>query len=147
MAFVIVDVVPNLPLDETPCHSRYSPTFWPLFFHCHAANICNLVYNKWHETELESKVGAPYSDWEPAQLTSFLKQKGVDTGSRDAATANISGLLEQVKSHWYETEEKAEDAWSNVKDWIFDRYIFLRGGLEKLLTFVQLDGFATQRVR
>jgi hypothetical protein len=76
-----------------------------------------------------------------------LKQKGVDTGSRDAATANISGLLEQVKSHWYETEEKAEDAWSNVKDWIFDRYIFLRGGLEKLLTFVQLDGFATQRVR
>lgn len=106
-----------------------------------------LVYNKWHETELErwladhnvpyptpadrkdlenlvknnwqSKVTSPYSDWEPAQLTSFLRQRGVET--RDAAAENKNSLVEQVKRHWYETEDKAEDAWGNVKDWIFDR--------------------------
>jgi hypothetical protein len=116
------------------------------------ANISNSVYNKWHETELErwlsdhnvpypkaadrkdlenlvknnwqSKVVAPYSDWEPYQLTSFLKQKGIDT--RDTAAANKQTLLEQVKGQWYETEEKAEDAWSNVKDWIFDRYVLAK---------------------
>jgi hypothetical protein len=29
-----------------------------------------------------------------------------------------------VRNYWYETEEKAEDAWASVKDWIFDRYVF-----------------------
>lgn len=116
------------------------------------ANISNPVYNKWHETELErwlsdnnvpypkaadrkdlenlvknnwqSKVVAPYSDWEPYQLTSYLKQKGIDT--RDTTASNKQTLLEQVKGQWYETEEKAEDAWSNVKDWIFDRCVLPR---------------------
>jgi hypothetical protein len=111
-----------------------------------AANIPSSVYNKWHETELErwlsdynipyskpadrkdlenlvkknwqSKVVAPYSDWDPAQLTSFLRQKGIETKS--TAASNKQTLLNQVKEHWFETEEKAEDAWSNVKDWIFD---------------------------
>jgi hypothetical protein len=31
-------------------------------------------------------------------------------------------LISQVKSYWYEAEEKAEDAWANVKDWVFDRH-------------------------
>jgi hypothetical protein len=32
-------------------------------------------------------------------------------------------LIAQVKNYWYETEDKAEDAWHNVKDWIFDRSV------------------------
>lgn len=48
-----------------------------------------------------------------------MKQKGIET--KDSADANKDGLLAQVKNYWYETEDKAEDAWSNVKDWVFDR--------------------------
>lgn len=105
------------------------------------------VYNKWHETELErwlsdhnvpypkpadrkdlenlvknnwqSKVAAPYSDWDTSQLTSYLRQKGIDT---NVAAPNKQSLLDQVRGHWYETEEKAEDAWNNVKEWIFDSW-------------------------
>jgi hypothetical protein len=115
-----------------------------LFFY--PANISASVYNKWHETELErwlsdhnvpyptpadrkdlenlvknnwqSKAVYPYHEWDTHQLHSFLKQKGVET--KDAAAANHNHLLEQVKAHWYDTEEKAEQAWANVKDWIFD---------------------------
>ncbi|KAL3427984.1 Meiotic sister chromatid recombination protein 1 [Phlyctema vagabunda] len=106
------------------------------------------VYNKWHETELErwladnnvpyptpadradleklvkenwqTKVTSPYSDWEPSQLTSFLKSKGVET--KETAEANKDGLIAQAKGYWYETEDKAEDAWSSVKDWVFDSW-------------------------
>merc|ERR1711964_580018 len=106
------------------------------------------VYNKWHETELErwlsdhnvpyptpydraqletavkdnwqTKVSQPYSDWDSAQLSAYLKQKGVET--KDAAADNTEGLVAQVKKYWYETEDKAEDAWSSVKDWIFDSW-------------------------
>ncbi|CZR60843.1 related to brefeldin A resistance protein [Phialocephala subalpina] len=106
------------------------------------------VYNKWHETELErwlsdhnvpyptpadrkdlenlvkdnwqSKVAQPYNDWETPQLNSFLQQKGVEV--KESAAANKDGLVSQVKSAWYETEDKAEDAWGSVKDWIFDSW-------------------------
>jgi hypothetical protein len=106
------------------------------------------VYNKWHETELErwlsdhnvpyptpadrkdlenlvkdnwqSKVAQPYNDWDTPQLNSFLQQKGVEV--KESAAANKDSLLAQVKSAWYETEDKAEDAWSSVKDWIFDSW-------------------------
>jgi hypothetical protein len=106
------------------------------------------VYNKWHQTELErwlsdhdvpypspadrkdlenivkdnwqSKVGSPYSDWDTKQLQSYLSEKGVET--KDSAASTKDSLLTQVKNAWYETEDKAEDAWSSVKDWIFDRY-------------------------
>jgi len=106
------------------------------------------VYNKWHETELErwlsdnnvpypaaadrkdlenlvkdnwqSKISSPYNDWDTKQLQSYLSQKGVET--KDAAASNKDGLIAQVKSAWYETEDKAEDAWSSVKDWIFDSW-------------------------
>ncbi|KAN0117322.1 putative stress response protein ish1 [Hyaloscypha variabilis] len=106
------------------------------------------VYNKWHETELErwlsdhnvpyptpadrkdlenlvkdnwqSKVAQPYNDWDTAQLSSYLKQKGVDT--KDTAAANADSLVSQVKNYWYETEVKADDAWTSVKDWIFDSW-------------------------
>lgn len=106
------------------------------------------VYNKWHETELErwlsdnnipyptpadrkdlenlvkdnwqSKVASPYNDWDTNQLSSYLKQKGVET--KDSAASSKDGLVAQVKNYWYEAEEKAEDAWSSVKDWIFDSW-------------------------
>lgn len=106
------------------------------------------VYNKWHETELErwlsdhnipyptpadrkdlenlvrdnwqSKVAAPYNDWDSEQITSFLKQKGAETG--DAATASKDSLLSTVQKYWYETEDKAQEAWTSVKDWIFDTW-------------------------
>lgn len=67
----------------------------------------------------KSKVVAPYSDWDPSQLTSFLREKGVDT---KASTSNKQSLLDQVRGHWYETEDKTEDSWGNIKEWIFDRY-------------------------
>merc|ERR1711964_521653 len=67
------------------------------------------VYNKWHETELETavkdnwqtKVSQPYGDWDSAQLSAYLKQKGVET--KDAAADNTEGLVAQVKKYWYET--------------------------------------------
>lgn len=106
------------------------------------------VYNNWHETELErwladnnvpyptpadrkdlenlvknnweSKVATPYKEWNNVQLSSYLKQKGVET--KEAAAENKDGLINQVKSYWYESEDKAEDAWGSVKDWIFDSW-------------------------
>ena len=111
------------------------------------ANAHTAAYNKWHETELErwlsdnnvpyptpadrkdleslvktnwqSKIATPYNDWDSKQLSSYLKQKGVET--KEVAADNTEGLLAQVKNYWYETEDVAENAWLNVKDWIFDR--------------------------
>lgn len=74
----------------------------------------NLVKDNW-----QSKVAQPYNDWDSAQLTSYLAQKGVET--KDSAAANKDGLVAQVKNYWYETEDKADEAWTSVKDWIFDR--------------------------
>lgn len=74
----------------------------------------NIVKDNW-----QSKVATPYNDFDVAQLQSVLKQKGVET--KDTAAANKDSLVAQVKNVWYETEDKAEDAWSSVKDWIFDR--------------------------
>jgi len=106
------------------------------------------VYNKWHETELErwlsdhnvpypspadrkdleslvknnwqSKVATPYNDWDTNQISTFLTEQGVKT--KDTAAASKDSLLSQVKTYWYETEDKAEDAWSSVKTWIFDSW-------------------------
>lgn len=30
--------------------------------------------------------------------------------------------MSQVKNSWYETEDKAQDAWTSIKDWIFDSW-------------------------
>lgn len=106
------------------------------------------AYNKWHETELErwlsdhdvpyptpadrkdleklvqknweSHVVTPYNSWDAAQLDSYLKQKGVET--KDSAQASRDSLVSQVKGYWYETEDKAQTAWTNVKDWILDSW-------------------------
>lgn len=108
-----------------------------------------LVYNKWHETELErwlsdhdiphpspadradleklvqdnwhSKIVSPYSDWDTTQLKAYLNERSQEAAN--TAGANKESLVESVKNYWYETEDKAEDAFSSVKDWIFDRYV------------------------
>jgi hypothetical protein len=105
------------------------------------------AYDKWHETELERwlsdhdipypipadredlkslikdhwqmKVIQPYNDWDTAQLQEYLSSKGYEVKKCIEDTKDI--LISQVKQNWYETEDKAEHAWSNVKDWIFDR--------------------------
>jgi hypothetical protein len=68
----------------------------------------------------QSKVASPYNDWDANQLSSYLKQKGVET--KDSAASSKDGLISQVKNYWYEAEDKAEDAWSSVRDWIFDSW-------------------------
>ncbi|QSZ29120.1 hypothetical protein DSL72_003630 [Monilinia vaccinii-corymbosi] len=110
--------------------------------------LSNPVYNKWQETELErwlddhdvpyptpanrkdlenlvkenwqSKVASPYNDWSADQLAFYLKQKGIEM--EQTAGSNKDRLIHQVKASWYEAEDKAEDAWSNVRDWIFDSW-------------------------
>jgi hypothetical protein len=106
------------------------------------------AYNKWHQTELErwlsdndipyptpsdrrdlenliqknwdSYAVSPYKNWDSEKLTGYLKSKGVET--KDAAAANKDSLITQVQSYWYETEDKAQDSWLNVKDWILDTW-------------------------
>jgi len=108
----------------------------------------NAAYNKWHETELErwlsdhdvpyptpadrkdleklvqknwdSYVVEPYNSWDTAQLTNYLKQKGVNT--KESAQSSRDSLINQVKTYWYETEDKAQDSWLNVKDWILNSW-------------------------
>ncbi|KAI8623573.1 hypothetical protein F5Y19DRAFT_468401 [Xylariaceae sp. FL1651] len=106
------------------------------------------AYNKWHENELERWLSdhdipyptpadrkdlenliqknwenyavAPYKSWDTTQLTSYLKSKGAET--KGAAEANKDSLLSQVQAQWYESEDKAQAAWSNTKDWFLDTW-------------------------
>jgi hypothetical protein len=110
--------------------------------------LSNEAYNKWHETELErwlsdndipyptpadrkeleklvqknwdTHVVSPYQNWDTDKLSSYLKQKGVET--KDSAGQGRDYLINQVKSVWYEPEDKARGAWTNVKDWILDTW-------------------------
>lgn len=107
-----------------------------------------LAYNKWHETELERWLSdhdipyptpadrkdleklissnwdayavSPYKNWDTDKLTAYLQQKGVDV--KDSANANKDSLVSQVAGVWYETEDKAQDAYGSVKDWILDTW-------------------------
>ncbi|GAB1319132.1 Meiotic sister chromatid recombination protein 1 [Madurella fahalii] len=108
----------------------------------------NAAYNKWHETELErwlsdhdipyptpadrkeleklvqknwdTRVVTPYHEWDTNQLSSYLRQKGVET--KESAEHGRESLVSQVKNVWYESEDKAQHAWVNVKDWILDTW-------------------------
>lgn len=106
------------------------------------------AYNKWHETELErwlsdhdvpyptpadrrdleklvqqnwnSYVVQPYQSWDTKQLADYLKLRGVDT--KDAAKASKDSLVSQVQQSWYETEDKAQQGYVGIKDWILDTW-------------------------
>lgn len=106
------------------------------------------AYNKWHETELErwlsdhdipyptpadrkiledlikenwnAHVVEPYRGWDTKTLTSYLSQKGIQ--AKDYAQDTRDSLIERVKATWYETDDKAEGAWANTKDWILDTW-------------------------
>lgn len=106
------------------------------------------AYNKWHETELErwlsdnnipyptpsdrkdlenlvqknwnSYAVAPYQNWDNEELAAYLKLKGLE--AKDGAVKNKDSLITQVQSSWYETEDKTQQAWTSVKDWILDSW-------------------------
>ncbi|KAL2128953.1 hypothetical protein VTI74DRAFT_8420 [Chaetomium olivicolor] len=131
---------------------RIAKTFLSLALVANAAVasswFSNAAYNKWHETELErwlsdhdvpyptpadrkeleklvqknwdSNVVEPYRSWDTARLTSYLKQKGVET--KESAEDTRDSLIDRVKGTWYESEDKAQTAWTNVKDWILDTW-------------------------
>ena len=118
---------------------------------CHqelSADCLLLVYNKWHETELErwlsdhsvpyptpadrkdlqnlvksnwnQKVGQPYNDWSAPQLQSYLKSKGAD--AKSTAAGDKDSLAKQVKGYWTESADSASSAYGSVQNWVFDRY-------------------------
>ncbi|AEO66647.1 29fdfb89-92fc-47a2-b804-1d271ae32f14 [Thermothielavioides terrestris] len=108
----------------------------------------NAPYNRWHETELErwlsdhdvpyptpadrkeleklvqknwdEYVVEPYRQWDTAKLTGYLKQKGIDT--KEAVEETRDSLINRVKSAWYESEDKAQNAYIDAKDWILDTW-------------------------
>ena len=63
---------------------------------------------------------SPYKNWDNEKLQAYLKAKGIET--KEAAEANKDSLISTVQSSWYETEDKAQTAWSDVKDWILDTW-------------------------
>jgi hypothetical protein len=107
-----------------------------------------IAYNKWHETELErwlsdnnipyptpydrkqltklvednwnGYVVTPYQKWDNEQLAAYLKLKGIET--KDAAKGNKDALVSQVQGAWYQTEDKTQQAWADVKSWIMDTW-------------------------
>ena len=107
------------------------------------------MYDKWHETELErwlsdhgvphpgasdrknlekavkenwsGKVVTPYSGWDAKTLQNYLTSKGQQ--AKEGTEDNANSLVEQVKSYWTETEDSANQAYSSVRDWIFDSYV------------------------
>lgn len=66
------------------------------------------------------KVSRPYLDWDTDQLKSYLKEKGI--AAKDTTSNSKDSLISQIKSIWYEKEDKSEDAWSSIKEWIFDSW-------------------------
>jgi len=106
------------------------------------------AYNKWHETELErwladnnvpyptpadrkdledliktnwnDKVVSPYNSWDANQASKYLKARGEDV--KKGAEKNKDSLIAQIKSSWTDTEEKANEAYSSTRDWIFDSW-------------------------
>ena len=109
---------------------------------------CHKAYNKWHETELEQWLSdhnipyptpadrkdlydrvqknwdnyavKPYNSWDTNQLASYLKLKGIET--KNTAEEDKNKLVAQVQTVWTETEDKAQNAFVDVKDWILDSW-------------------------
>lgn len=124
---------------------------FPLQLIMTASNLTSPIhtaYNKWHETELErwlsdhdipyptpadrkiledlikenwnAHVVEPYRGWDTKTLKSYLTGKGVQ--AKDYAQDTRDSLIDRVKAVWYETDDKADSAWANTKDWILDTW-------------------------
>ncbi|KAJ5024967.1 hypothetical protein J3E72DRAFT_388054 [Bipolaris maydis] len=106
------------------------------------------IYDKWHETELErwlsdhgiphpspsdrkslqstvkanwnDKTVSPYTSWDAPTLQKYLSLKGQQ--AKKGTEKDAKSLVEQVKLYWTETEDSANQAYGNVKDWIFDTW-------------------------
>ncbi|KAK3905673.1 hypothetical protein C8A05DRAFT_30486 [Staphylotrichum tortipilum] len=128
---------------------RITKILIPLAFVANAAvTSSNAAYNKWHETELERWLAdhdvpfptpsdrknletlvqekwqayavKPYQSWSTEDLLGYLKQKGFE--AKQSAEDTQDALVTRVRDSWYETEEEAQSAWINVKDWILDTW-------------------------
>jgi len=73
-----------------------------------------LVAENWNQ------VVSPYHDWDAEKLQTFLQSKGQEVGQDTKASKDT--LIDRVKAAWYETEDNAQQAWTNVKEWIFDTW-------------------------
>ena len=131
------------------------------------------MYDKWHESELErwlsdhgiphpspsdrknlqstvkanwnDKVVSPYTSWDAPTLQKYLTLKGQQ--AKKGTEKDAKSLAEQVKVYWTETEDSANQAYGNVKDWIFDTYVIQTICSRAKLTFCswsdsQLKAFA-----
>lgn len=106
------------------------------------------VYDKWHETELErwlsdhgvphpgpsdrktlqksvsdnwnDKIVTPYNSWDAKSLSDYLTVQGQK--AKKGTERDVKSLAAQVQEYWTETEESANQAYSNVKEWIFDSW-------------------------
>ncbi|KAJ4994120.1 Meiotic sister chromatid recombination protein 1 [Stagonosporopsis vannaccii] len=106
------------------------------------------VYDRWHESELErwlsdnniphpspsdrknlqktvadnwnDKIVNPYQSWDAKSLQNYLTARGQE--AKKGTENDAKSLAEQVKAYWYETEDSANQAYGNVKDWIFDSW-------------------------
>lgn len=73
----------------------------------------NLVKDNW-----DNNVVKPYNSWDLHQLNSFLSSKGAEV--KKGTEKNKDSLVSQVQSYWTTTSESANEAYSNVHDWVFD---------------------------
>ena len=67
----------------------------------------------------ESKTSAPYTDWEPSQLQSYIKSQGQEV--KKGTESNKDSLVSQVKGYWSGAADSTTKSFDNLKDWIFDR--------------------------
>jgi uncharacterized membrane protein YheB (UPF0754 family) len=79
-------------------------------------DLQNLVKDNW-----DSYVVKPYNSWDTTQLQNYLSSKGQDV--KKGTEKNKDSLLKQVEASWYETADKANNAYGTVQEWIFDTYV------------------------
>lgn len=74
-----------------------------------------LVKENW-----ENKVYRPYQEWEPSQLSNYLKSKGIEI--EEKAIKDKDWLLNSVKKNWVESESAVEKNVADVKNWVFSSW-------------------------
>jgi len=74
-----------------------------------------LVQDNWNDVAIQ-----PYNKWSTSDLTSYLKNKGIE--AKDGTAATKDSLLTQVQHAWYETGDKAQEAMGSTQSWILDTW-------------------------